>query len=98
MWLSTLQIRLLRWLYLDRLQTSGILAPGSSYRMLVSQFPEHSSSLARSLRRLERKGLVVIERSAAGHAQRVQLTLVGYQYVAKRATNGFFADEGTRAC
>jgi DNA-binding MarR family transcriptional regulator len=98
MWLSTLQIRLLRWLYLDRLQTPEILTLGSSYRTLLSQFPEHSSSLARSLRRLERKGLVVIERSAAGRAQRVQLTLAGYQYVAKRATNGFFLDEGACAC
>jgi DNA-binding MarR family transcriptional regulator len=98
MWLSALQIRLLRWLYLDRLQTSEIPVPGSSYRALRSQFPERPSSLARSIRRLERKGLVVIERSAAGRAQRVQLTLAGYQYVAKRATNGFLLDEGARAC
>lgn len=96
--LSALQIRLLRWLYLDRLQTPETLAPGSSYRALVSQFSKHPSSLARSMRRLERKGLVVIERSAAGRAQRVQLTLAGYQYVAQRATDGFFADEEIHAC
>jgi DNA-binding MarR family transcriptional regulator len=98
MWLSALQIRLLRWLYLDRLQTPETLAPGSSYRALMSQFPERPSSLSRSMRRLERKGLVVIERSAAGQAQRVQLTVAGYQQVAQYATDGFFPDEDARAC
>jgi DNA-binding MarR family transcriptional regulator len=88
--LSVLQIRLLRWLYLDRLQNPEALATGSSsYRTLAVAFSEHPSSITRSIQRLERKGLVVVERSPAGRVQRVQLTLVGYQWMARFETNGF---------
>jgi DNA-binding MarR family transcriptional regulator len=88
--LSVLQTRLLRWLYLDRLQNPEALVSGSLYRMLAATFPESPSSITRSTQRLERKGLVVIERSPAGRAQRVRLTFAGYQRMAMLGTDGFF--------
>jgi hypothetical protein len=79
MHLSTLQKRILRWLYVEHLRAPAPL--GAPYQALAHSLPHPHASIARSLRRLARKDLVRLTRSSTGRLQWVSLTAAGHLQV-----------------
>lgn len=84
--LSTLQKRILRWLYVEHLRTPQ--PTGAAYEDLVASLPYTPASIARSLQRLARRNLVRLIRSMEGYIQSVQLTAAGHLRVWLLGTNG----------
>ena len=72
---SRVQKRLLTWLAADHHRTRGVTA--SSHQEVVQALSRDKSNISHSLRTLEARGLLVIGRSAGGHAQYVRLTTEG---------------------
>jgi DNA-binding MarR family transcriptional regulator len=78
--LSQLQKHILRWLAADHQRTQGVIA--RSHYDLVRALQRDKGHLSHSLHTLERHGLLIIGRSAGGHAESLVLTPEGQ----KRAT------------
>ena len=84
--LSRLQQHILRWLYVEQLRTPSPTGP--AYADLVAHLPYPPTSIARSLRRLARRGLVHLTRSNTGRMQAVHLTAAGHLRVTLLGTDG----------
>jgi DNA-binding MarR family transcriptional regulator len=81
--LSQLQTRRLRWLHADERRSRGVIA--SSHQELVQALPSAKGNISHSLRLLETRGLIRIDRSPGGRAEYVTLTTAGRQKVAQLA-------------
>lgn len=90
--LSVLQRRILRWLYADQLRAPN--APGSAYRALLTHLPHAPGSIARSLRRLARHGLVTLLHAPGGRIQWVRLTAAGHHLVWQLGHDGLQNADG----
>ena len=73
--LSQLQKQILRWLWADEQRTHG--GTSSSHPELLQALPSDKSNGSRSLRTLEAREWIVIERTAGGKAQALYLTPEG---------------------
>ena len=73
--LSQLQKQILRWLWADEQRTHG--GTSSSHHELLQALPSDKSNVSRSLRTLEAREWIVIERTAGGKAQALYLTPEG---------------------
>ena len=73
--LSQLQKQILRWLWADEQRTHG--GTSSSHPKLLQALPDDKSNISRSLRTLEAREWIVIERTAGGKAQALYLTPEG---------------------
>jgi DNA-binding MarR family transcriptional regulator len=78
--LSALQRLLLAWLGADARRTRGTLS--ASYPDLVQALAHEKGNLSHSLRNLEAKGLVRMNRTAGGKTEAVDLTPQGRKLVA----------------
>ena len=83
--LSHLQRRLLTWLAAHEQRTRGTMA--ASYHELVQALGHDKGNLSHSLRNLEAKGLVRMNRTAGGKAEALDLTPQGRKLVAHLAGN-----------
>ena len=72
---SRLPKRILRWLAADHQRTQGRTT--SSHQELVEAFAGDKSTMSRSLRTLEKRGWVVIDRTSGGKAESLYLTSEG---------------------
>src|SRR5438874_4034053 len=81
--LSQLQKQILRWLAADHQRTNGVIA--SSHYELVRALQRDKGNLSHSWRTLERHGLLIIGRSAGGHAESLALTPEGQKRAAQFA-------------
>jgi DNA-binding MarR family transcriptional regulator len=79
--LSSLQRRILAWLWAEEQRTRGTMA--ASHQDLVRALAHDKGNLSTSLKGLERKGLVTIARTPGGRAQAVDLTAEGRNLVAR---------------
>jgi DNA-binding MarR family transcriptional regulator len=84
--LSRLQGRILAWLQAHEQRTRGMMS--ASYTELVRSLAHDKSNLSHSLRNLEAKGLVRINRSPGGKAEAIDLTPEGRNVVAQRTGSG----------
>lgn len=75
--LSQLQKQILRWLWADDQRTHG--GTSSSHHELLQALPGNKSNISRSLRTLEKRGWIVIGRTAGGKAESLYLTPEGLQ-------------------
>jgi DNA-binding MarR family transcriptional regulator len=73
--LSRLQRRILAWLLAEDQRTRGTMA--ADHRDLARALAHHPGNLSTSLRGLERKGLVRLQRTLGGKAEAVDLTAEG---------------------
>ncbi len=73
--LSQLQKQILRWLWADEQRTHG--GTSSRHHELLQALPSDKSNVSRSLRTLEAREWIVIERTAGGKAQALYLTPEG---------------------
>ena len=73
--LSQLQKQILRWLWADEQRTHG--GTSSRHHELLQALPSDKSNGSRSLRTLEAREWIVIERTAGGKAQALYLTPEG---------------------
>jgi len=73
--LSQRQKQILRWLWTDEQRTHG--GTSSSHHELRQALPGDKSNSSRSLRTLEAREWIVIERTAGGKAQALYLTREG---------------------
>ena len=73
--LSQMQKQILRWLWADEQRTHG--GTSRSYHALPQALPGDKSNISRSLRTLEVREWLVIERTAGGKAQSGSLTSEG---------------------
>jgi DNA-binding MarR family transcriptional regulator len=78
---SQLQQQILRWLAADHRRTRGVMA--SSHQELVQALQGDKGNISHSLQTLERHGLLIIGRSAGGHAESLLLTPAGHQRAAQ---------------
>ena len=69
--LSQLQKQILRWLWADEQRTHG--GTSSSHHELLQALPGDKSNISRSLRTLEAREWIVIERTAGGKAESLYL-------------------------
>lgn len=74
---SRLQQRIVRWLLTDHQRSRGMIV--SSHEDLVKALAVDKGNLSRSLRTLESRGWLVIQRSPGGKAQHLTLTVAGMQ-------------------
>jgi DNA-binding MarR family transcriptional regulator len=79
--LSRRQKHILQWLAADHQRTRGMIA--SSHQDLVRALPGDKGNISHSLRTLEIRGLIVIERSPGGKAESVWLTSEGQKGAAQ---------------
>ena len=73
--LSQLQKRILGWLAADHQRTQGRVP--SSHQALVRALQSDKGNISHSLRTLEARGWIVIERSSGGKAESLRLTPEG---------------------
>ena len=73
--LAQLQKQILRWLWADEQRTHG--GTSSRHHELLQALPSDKSNGSRSLRTLEAREWIVIERTAGGKAQALYLTPEG---------------------
>jgi len=73
--LAQLQKQILRWLWADEQRTHG--GTSSRHHELLQALPSDKSNVSRSLRTLEAREWIVIERTAGGKAQALYLTPEG---------------------
>lgn len=78
---SRLQKRMLRWLAADHRRTKGMIA--SSHQELVQAQQDDKGNISHSLRTLEARGWLVIDRSPGGKAEYLILTPEGQNQAAK---------------
>jgi DNA-binding MarR family transcriptional regulator len=81
--LSALQQRILAWLQAHEQRTRGTMS--ASYSELVQALGHEKGNLSHSLRNLEAKGLVRLNRTAGGKAEALDLTPQGRKLVAHLA-------------
>ena len=74
---SRLQQRSVRWLLADHQRSRGMIV--SSHEDLVKALAVDKGHLSHSLRTLESRGWLVIQRSPGGKAQHLTLTVEGMQ-------------------
>jgi DNA-binding MarR family transcriptional regulator len=79
--LSQLQKPILRWLWAAEQRPHG--GTSSSHHEWLQALPGDKSNISRSLRTLEAREGIVIERTAGGKAQALYLTPEGLQKVAE---------------
>jgi DNA-binding MarR family transcriptional regulator len=75
--LSRLQRRILAWLLAEHQRTRGPMA--AAHQDLVRALAHHRGNLSTSLKGLERKGLIRLQRSPGGKAEAMDLTAEGRQ-------------------
>jgi DNA-binding MarR family transcriptional regulator len=73
--LSQLQKQILRWLWVDDQRTHG--GTSRSHPELLQALAGDKSNISRSLRTLEKRGWIVIGRTAGGKAEYLHLTPEG---------------------
>jgi DNA-binding MarR family transcriptional regulator len=81
--LSQLQTRILRWVAVDAQRTRGGVA--SSHQELVRALKSDKGNISHSLRTLEARGWLVIDRSAGGKAESLRLTPEGQKWAGQVA-------------
>jgi len=81
--LSQLQKRILRWLATDHQRTHGQIT--SSHQELVRTLQGDKGNISHSLRTLEARGWIVIDRSSGGKAESLRLTLEGQKWASQCA-------------
>lgn len=81
--LSALQRRILAWLQAHEQRTRGTLS--ASYPQLMQALWHEKGNLSHSLRNLEAKGLVRMNRTAGGKAEALDLTPQGRKLAAHLA-------------
>ena len=72
---SRLQHHILRWLLADHQRTRGMMA--SSHAELVKALGGDKGNISHSLRTLEARGWIVLERTRGGRAEALTLTPAG---------------------
>jgi DNA-binding MarR family transcriptional regulator len=81
--LSRLQKQMLAWLLRDEQRTGGVIS--SSHHELVDALPHAKGNISHSLRRLARRGWIVIGRTLGGKAEYLYLTQEGHRQAARLA-------------
>jgi DNA-binding MarR family transcriptional regulator len=81
--LSQLQTRILRWVAVDAQRTRGVVA--SSHQELVRALKSDKGNISHSLRTLEARGWLVMDRSAEGKAESLRLTPEGQKWAGQVA-------------
>jgi DNA-binding MarR family transcriptional regulator len=76
--LSELQKRILRWLVADHQRTKGMMT--SSHEELVRALQRDKGNISHSLRTLEVRGWIAIDRSSGGKAESLMLTPEGQKW------------------
>ena len=84
--LSRLQGRILAWLWHEEQRTKGTMS--ASHQDLVQALGHDKGNLSHSLRNLEAKGLIRINRTPGGKAEALDLTPEGRQLAAQRTGSG----------
>jgi len=79
--ISQLQQQILRWLAADHRRTQGVIT--SSHQELVQALRRDKGNISHSLQTLEQHGLLIIGRSAGGHAESLLLTPASHQRAAQ---------------
>lgn len=81
--LSRLQRRMLGWILTDHQRTDG--TSSTSHQELVQAMPCTKGNLSISLKTLEARGLVTIERTPGGQAESVRLSAEGLKRASQLA-------------
>jgi DNA-binding MarR family transcriptional regulator len=81
---SRLQQHMLRWLLADHHHTRGVMT--SSHAELVKAIGSDKGNISHSLRTLEARGWIVLERTWGGRAEALYLTPVGLEKASEICT------------
>jgi DNA-binding MarR family transcriptional regulator len=81
---SRLQKPMLRWLLADHQRTRGVLA--SSHEELIKALGGDKGNISHSLRTLEARGWIVLERTPGGRAESLYLTPRGLEKTSEICT------------